>query len=206
MTLVAVVISDRPRDLYLNDCLDNLFTYLVADYEVHVVDDTAHELGMAGAVKDGWEWAIRQDCDYLLHIEEDFRLIDLPLRAMRYVLDMNPHLAQVVLKRQPWSNEEIAAGGQIEYSTSLGNIYTQRHGATGVDWVEHSTLFSVNPCLIPRRTLDLEWSSSHPGGVERAITEACETAGMRFAYYGHRTDPPRCEHVGHVRASTGWRW
>ena len=202
MTVVAVVISDRPRDLYLNDCLDNLFAYLVADYEVHVVDDTAHEMGMAGAVKDGWQWAVRQNADYLLHIEEDFRLIDLPLRAMRQVLDLNPHLAQVVLKRQPWSNEERAAGGQIETNP---DAYVQRE-AGGLRWVEHATLFSVNPCLIPRRTLDLEWSPTHPGGVERAITEACEAADMHFAYYGHRTDPPRCEHVGHVRASTGWRW
>lgn len=204
MTTVCVVVSDRPPTLYLNGCLENLRDYLPVDMTPHVVDDTEHRLGMAGAVQAGFRWALEQDADFVAWIEEDFRLIDLPLRAMEWVLDKCPHLSQVVLKRQPWSAEEIAAGGQIE--TNPG-AYTQCSAfGRNVHWCEHSTLFSVNPCLIPRRTLELEWSPEHPGGVERAITEACQAAGMRFAYFGKLDEPSRCEHVGHIRASAGWRW
>ena len=202
MTTVAVIVSDRPPDLYLRDCHDNLNQYLPVDVHVHVVDDTEHRLGMAGAVRAAWAWALEQDADYLLHVEEDFRFIDLPLRAMQFVLERHQHLAQVVLKRQPWSDEEKRAGGQMETNPTA---YTQ-YGALGrnVHWVEHSTLFSLNPCLIPRRTLELAWE---PGGAgaERAITDACLAAGMRFAYYGKKDDPARCEHVGHIR-SPGYRW
>jgi hypothetical protein len=71
-------------------------------------------------------------------------------------------------------------------------------------WCEHETLFSLNPCLIPRRTLELAWESGSLG-AERAITDACAAVGLRFAYYGKKDDPARCEHVGHQRAA-GHRW
>lgn len=202
MTVVAAIISDRSPDLYLRGCHDNLNQYLPVDVRVHVVDDTEHRLGMAGAVRAAWAWALESDADYLLHVEEDFRFIDLPLRAMQFVLDRCPDLAQVVLKRQPWSDEEKRAGGQMETNPTA---YTECAAyGRNVWWVEHSTLFSLNPCLIPRRTLELEWT---PGGngAERAITDACLAAGMRFAYYGKKDDPARCEHVGHIR-SAGYRW
>ncbi len=205
--MIAVAfISDRGA-LYLPDCIDSFLTYAPEAQALKVIDDSDHLLGMAGAVRAAWDWALELGADYLFHVEEDFRFTaPVPLAEMVYILDLCPYLAQTVLKRQPWSNEEKAYGGQIEYSSSLGNVYTQRHGCTGIDWVAHSTLFSMNPSLIPRRTLELAWSTQHPGGVERAITEACKNAAMYFAYYGKKDDPPRCEHVGHVRASTGWRW
>jgi len=201
--IVCAVISDRPPELYLNDCLENLRSYLPSDVPVDVIDDTAHKLGMAGAVQAGFKWALDAAADYVLWVEEDFRLIDLPLDGMRYVLERNPHLSQVVLKRQPWSREEVAAGGQIE--TNPG-AYSQHQGyGRNVSWVEHSTLFSLNPCLIPRRTLELGWPSGPLGvGNESGMTQRCLDAGMRFAYYGKLDDPARCEHVGHIRGS-GWR-
>ena len=201
--IVCAVITDRPPELYLYDCLRNLAGYLPTDMLIHEVDDSAHKLGMAGAVQEAWTWALDKGADYLLHVEEDFRFIDLPLRAMQYVLERCPHLAEVVLKRQPWSDEEKRAGGQIETNPTA---YTQHQGyGRNVAWVEHSTLFSLNPCLIPRRTLELGWPSGPLGvGNESGMTKRCLDAGMRFAYYGKIADPPRCEHVGHQR-SNGWR-
>ena len=126
MTTVAVIVSDRPPDLYLRDCHDNLNQYLPVDVHVHVVDDTEHRLGMAGAVRAAWAWALEQDADYLLHVEEDFRFIDLPLRAMQFVLERHQHLAQVVLKRQPWSDEEKRAGGQMETNPTVHPVWGAR--------------------------------------------------------------------------------
>lgn len=199
--IVACFISDR-RDLYLSACQKSFWEHVpygLIKY-FNVVDDRHHELGMAGAAKKAWTWALGIGADYLFHIEEDFVFDDglVPIALMRKVLDDNPHLAQVVLKRQPWSDAEKAAGGQME--TNIG-AYTQRDG-----YVEHDTLFSLNPCLIPRRTLELDWPTGHPGGAERSITEECQAAGMRFAYFGNIEDKPRCSHVGHQRAESGWRW
>lgn len=202
MNVVCVVISDR-GNLYLPGCLDSLDQHLPPHIPRIVVDDSDHELGMAGAVQKGWAEALGRGADYVLHVEEDFRFLDLPLDQMRWILDRCPHLAQVVLKRQPWSAEEHAAGGQMETNPTA---YTQMRGlGHDVWWCEHQTLFSLNPSLIPRRTLELGWPSGPLGvGNESGMTKQCLDRGMSFAYYGKRDDPPRCEHVGHQR-STGWR-
>lgn len=192
----AVFISDR-GDLYLPDCVASFQEMNAASgVPTYTVDDRAHRLGMAGAVREAWQWALDNDFDYLLHVEEDFRFHRLPLKGMQRILETQPHLAQVVLKRQPWSIEERAAGGIIERHPG---DYTQ-HSDGELLWVEHERIFSLNPCLIPRRVLELGW----PDENEAGMTQRCSMAGYRFAFYGHRQDPPRVEHVGSVRGE-GWR-
>jgi len=199
---VVAFISDR-GDRYLPECLGSFCKHAPRVASTRVIDDSDHQLGMAGAVQAAWQWALEEDADFLFHVEEDFRFdAHLPLYKMAAILNAQPHLAQLVLKRQPWSDAEKVAGGQIETNP---DAYTQREDAwSGLEWVEHETLFSLNPCLIPARTLRLKWASGGLG-AERAITDACLAAGMRFGYYGNRYDPPRCEHVGHQR-SAGHRW
>jgi hypothetical protein len=201
--IAAVFVSDR-GDLYLPGCQKSVMAQpewgYVSDWKV--IDDSAHELGMAGAVRAAWDWALWSDCDYLLHVEEDFEFYDLPLLGMREVLERNPHLASVTLKRDPWSHIELMAGGQME---TAPHLYTQ-HERHGMQWVEHEWLFSLNPTLIPRRTLELGVPEENVRGFEAEMRERCLDAGLRFAYYGHRDDPPRCVHRGVQRATDGWRW
>ena len=200
--IVAAFISDR-GDLYIDDCLASFQEHVDLDLiSAHeVFDDSDHTLGMAGNVQRGFEWALKMDCDYVLWIEEDMRFIrHVPLKQMRSILDTHEHLAQVVLKREPWSSEEIAAGGQMETAPHLYQQCSDAHHS----WMEHRTLFSMNPSLIPREVLEMGWLPG-PGGVERSITDACFDVGYSFAYYGRRHDPPYVRHVGHIR-SVGHRW
>lgn len=202
--IAAVFVSDRPADLYLKECMASVMRQpdwdLISDYTV--IDDREHKLGMAGAVAAGFDWAMWTDCDFVLWIEEDFEFYRLPLLGMREVLERNPHLASVVLKRDPWSHIEHMAGGQIEVAPHL---YTQRE-RDGMQWVEHEFLFSLNPCLIPRKVLELGVPESNERGFEAEMRDRCIDAGLRFAYYGHRDDPPRCKHIGAQRGGAGWRW
>ncbi len=201
--IVAAFISDR-GDLYLPGCRASFLEHLepgIIEQSV-VINDEQHRLGMAGAVRAAWEWALETGADYLFHVEEDFLFErPIPLLDMAALLDRNPHLAQVVLKRQPWSDPEKAAGGIIEMNPDAyhdcfdGSFW----------WTEHETLFSMNPSLIARRTLELEWDVANPGGVERAVTDACHDKGLKFAYYGRKSYRPRCAHVGYQR-SAGYRW
>jgi hypothetical protein len=188
----------------LRDCIAAFENYvdlsLVSAHEVFY--DLEHEHGMAGNARRAFEWACDLDADFLLHIEEDMLFErPVPLREMRDVLHDHPHLAQVVLKRHPWSPEEQAAGGQIETNRKA---YTQCSDVKH-SWVEHQTLFSVNPCLIPRDVLELDWIDTG-GGIERSITDACLAEGLSFAYYGRVEDAPYVRHVGALRGGTGWRW
>lgn len=188
-------ITDR-GDKYLPGCIDSLH-YLQGSYAAHVVDDRDHKLGMAGAVRTAWDWAIDRDLDYLIHMEEDFRLVAPfdPTEAIR-VLNNDLRLAQVVLKRQPWSPEEHAVGGIIECHPE---DYTD-HQDGDLRWVSHQRIFSLNPCLIPRHVLEVGW----PDGNEAEMTSNLVALGYRFAFLGSTTDPPRVEHVGYER-SPGWR-
>jgi hypothetical protein len=202
--IVAAFISDRPKELYLDQCRAAFEQYV--DFTLisaqQVFYDLDHEHGMAGNALRAFDWALEMDADYLLHIEEDMLFErPVPLREMRDVLYDHEHLAQVVLKRHAWSTAEMAAGGQME--TNLA-AFTQCSD-TKHSWVEHSTLFSVNPCLIPRDVLELKWHGGE-GGLERSLTDACLAEGLSFAYYGRIDDPPYVRHVGHVRGGDGWRW
>lgn len=190
----AAFVSDR-GPLYLPGCAAS-FDGRVTGFNVgcHVVDDSAHALGMAGAVRAAWAWALDEaKVDYLFHVEEDFRFVaPLDLQAVATALDHHRHLAQLVLKRNPWSPEERAAGGIIECAPEQ---YVDEDG-----WVEHRRIFSLNPCLIPRRVLELGW----PDGNEAEFTQRCLDAGYSFGFLGARNDPPLVEHVGMVRGE-GWR-
>lgn len=191
--IVAVFISDR-GDTYLPGCLSSFVEYVEpVTKDLTVIDDRDHLLGMAGAVRAGFEWALSTEADYVWWVEEDFVFErPVPLTDMADVLDNNPHLAQLCLKRQPWSSEEKAAGGIVER-------FPERYDDWG-QWTEHDEVFSLNPCLIPRRVLELGWSDDN----ERGFTKKCRDAGYRFAFWGAKFAPPMVTHVGKVRG-TGWR-
>jgi hypothetical protein len=190
-----VVVSDR-GDLYLPECLANLNDVLPWTPTI-VINDEAHRLGMAGAVRAGMREALDENWEYVLWVEEDFRFNERPpMEEMRTILDAAPHLAQVVLKRQPWSFEEHEAGGIVEMTPSA---YTDL-SLSGIHWLEHQRIFSLNPCLIPRPILQRGW----PDGNEAEQTELLVSRGFHFAMYGKREDPPLVTHVGHERGQ-GWR-
>lgn len=190
-----VVVSDR-GDLYLPDCLDNI-NDLLPEAEVLIVDDCDHKMGMAGAVRCGMEMVLAAGFENALWVEEDFRFNRRPpIEKMREILDRSPQCAQVVLKRQPWSVEEEQAGGIVEMNPHdyLDSPYEDIH------WLVHTRIFSLNPCLIPRRILELGYPDSNEAGQ----TERLVARGFHFAVYGRRDDPPLVTHVGHERGH-GWR-
>lgn len=194
MNVALCVISDR-ADLYLPQTLDSLRTYLpIGCDHMILVDDRDHRLGLAGAVNEAWS-NVPPETDYIWHHEEDFLLTaPVDIAGMASVLEEHRDLAQLVLKRQPWSPTEVHAGGIIEEHPA---DYTDRE-TLGYPWVEHRRIFSLNPCLIPRRVFEQGW----PAGNEAEQT--IRFMGKRFGFWGKREDPPHCFHVG-ARRSVGWR-
>lgn len=189
--VALVVISDRPADLYLNRCLMSLKRF--ADYpfcQKVLIRDEAHDFTASGAVNEAWS---RVDSDAVLHVEEDFLLTEpLDIEAMLTVLDAEPNLASLCLLRQPWSQPEHQAGGIIPlYAEHMTDRET-----LGYPWVEHDCFFSLNPSLVPRRVFE----GGFPEGSEPAMTERLLAQGYRFGYWGARTDPPRCLHIGELRS------
>lgn len=194
--MIAVVVAGYRGDLYIPGCLDSIDRWVPSDFVrwKRVIHDDAHA-GMAANVQAGFDWALSTDAEFVFWVEEDFRFFQpVPMAAMVALLRAHKHLAQIVLKRNPWSAEEKAAGGQIEVSP---DEYTQQFGH-----VEHRRLFSLNPSLIRREVLELGWPAGPIGiGNESGFTARCLDAGYSFAYYGRKDAPPLCEHVGHIRGS-----
>lgn len=187
MSIDLVVISDR-GDRYLPQCLASLEEHLDFPFAKRiVVADPDHRYTASGAVRVAWE---QVTSDFVWHMEEDFLLTErVDIESMARVLDEHEDLAHLVLKRQPWSQPEIDAGGIIE---QYPQDFTDRDG-----WVEHRKFFSLNPCLVPRRVYELGF----PEGSEPAVTEMLLGKGFYFGYWGKREDPPRCLHIGEVRAA-----
>ena len=222
MKSALVVITDGRRQ-YVTQCIESAQSNLKGDF-VHLfiindADDDAYAAflevqfpaftiihhderrGLSGAVRSAWETALVTGADYIFHLEDDFifnRKINVD--KMIRLLHCEPHLAQVLLKRQPWNDEEIAAGNIIQ---AYPDEHTD-HSCPSGNWVEHRRLFSFNPFIAPRHVLELALAES-ANTLERGVTDTLLKHDYSFAYYGKRDDEPRCHHIGDQRSS-GYKW
>lgn len=165
--------------------------------------------GFGGAIRCSWEWLKRHTaCDYVFHLEEDFTFTrDVDLDAMADCLAVHRHLLQLVLKRQPWNAEERTAGGIIEQHP---DDYEQRID-NGWSWVEHRRFWSTNPHLTRMRLVrTAQWptGTESEGRFTHALLAAdrdeVPASELRFAFWGHRNDPPWATHIGDERTGFGY--
>lgn len=197
--LGAIIIDDSANPDYA--------AYLDEAYSSFRILHHSERLGLGGAVRSAWMAAMATPCKYVVHWEDDFVAHEsIDLNAMGRLLDAQPHLAQLVLKRWPWSDAEKAVGGQIEVAP---DEYDDCFSDDG-DWVEHRTdgqslhVFSFNPCLISRKAIEVALATAE-NFLEQGVTDALLRAGYRFGYWGRRQDPPTVEHIS-ISRSAGYRW
>lgn len=216
----ALVVTSHRGDLYLPSSLATWQACLPWDrFEQRVlVDDSAsgnrcvvqdefdltsyhpERTGLSATVWDAWmETGAHPEITHVFHLEEDFQLTEpVDLDALADVLDEYGNLAQMVLKRQPWSPEEQAAGGIVERFPDEYVQVDEPH-----PWLQHRRIFSLNPCLIPARVVRAGW----PAGNEAEQTDRLLVDGAVFGMWGRRDDPPRCLHVGTEggMGTPGWK-
>lgn len=186
-----VIVNDCPGNPEHEAWIDSL------GFDVHLRPHS-NRRGFAGAIRAGWD-TIGEDTDYVFHLEDDFvftRHVD--LLAIARVLRDHPHLVQMALRRQPWNENEIAAGGVIEANPDQ---YSDR--SDGFNWwLEHRMFFTTNPSLYPRRISTRGWPDvPNSEGIFSHILFADPT--LHSAYWGKREDPPWVLHIGVARAGTG---
>ncbi len=145
--------------------------------------------GMAGAVNAAWERASYYDVDYSLHLEEDFTIdARLPISEAVYALEHDQSIAQMLFQRQPISDPEVQGG-----SVAAGFPDLVDKGTYGV----HSHIFSLNPCLIPRRILAMGWDTNNEAGMTERLLDLTYQFGVWL-------DGPLVTHIGAGR-SEAWR-
>lgn len=162
-------------------------------------DIQSHEInkGLSGSINTGWK-SLEGKVDYIFHLEEDFTFnVDIPVDQMLLILLSNPDLSQIALLRQPWNESESAAGGIVEQNHSL---YSDKKTA-GLNWLEHSNLFTLNPCMYSKNIISNGWPD---GGGEREFSDILLSNGKKFGFFGKRGATPLVHHIGAHRAG-GWK-
>lgn len=158
--------------------------------------------GFGGAIRFMWKYLAAWDTnEYVFHCEDDFlfnREVD--VAAMCGLLRAHPSLVQIALRRQPWNDEERAAGGMIE-----------RHPDAFVEcewgpqeYLIHREWFTTNPCVYRRSLCSRGWpDAAQSEGQFGAILKA-ESVAPPFAFWGARSDEPWITHIGKERVGSGY--
>lgn len=187
--MIHTVICGNDRPVYRAKCIASLVEYVRLPFTI--CNDDTHA-GMAANVQKGFDLFLKTDADYVLWVEEDFIWLRRPpLEQAVEILDSHPKIAQMLFQRQPLAPAEIAAGsviGGMDGAVNRG------------DWWEQQHIFSLNPCLIPRRVVELGWPAGPLGvGNETGMTHKLLDAGFSFGVW----DGQYVEHIGAERGP-GW--
>lgn len=181
--------------------------FLAATYPQFELITTAGRSGFGAAIDSAWSRLAYGDESLVFHLEDDFlfnRPVDLADLAL--VLDAHPHLAQLALRRQPWNDEERAAGGIVE---RFPDAYTDVHHGQFA-WLEHRLFFTTNPCLYRSNLCRRRWPAGGQSegrfslGLVADGTAEASPAAVRFGFWGARDSGEWVEHIGAVRAGTGY--
>jgi hypothetical protein len=146
-----------------------------------------------------WTTNLEFNSEYILLLEDDFFLLeDIDCDRMIQILENNNEMLELSLKRQAWSQEEIAAGGMIE------RIYTDSKFVQHDGWFKHKEFFTTNPSIINinrlRKYAKLVYDT------DELISEAefgsrlfNNNPTMYCAFLGNIFDSHKVEHIGHIR-------
>lgn len=197
MSVCLVAIGDG-RDEYHDRSWASL-KEMVPDVDYTVsIDDRAHELGFAGAIRAGWRLALETDATHVIHAELDFvYLHPVPLASMVATLQTHPYLVQLALLRGPVNDAERAAGGVLEQHP---DDYTRVETAKAV-WREHRRHVTTNPAVWPRWVIERSWPQINNSEGHFGVRLFAEDPDRRAAYWGDRVD---IQHIGDIRAGTGY--
>lgn len=224
--MIALLVMTDGRDEYLDRCLtqpmDNLVGFgLVTEWWMH--DDTGDEAyrsalavrypshtplhegprrGFGGAIGHAWE-RLRQesDAEFILHLEADFLFTkEVDLAALVDVLRARPYLTQMALRRQPWNEQERAAGGVVEQHP---DDYTEAH-CHAEAWLEHRRFWTTNPCLYRRSLCERGWPSGANSEGHFGVSLFAEDPARRSAFWGARDSGVWVTHIGAERVGHGY--
>ncbi|MGE0138653.1 MAG: hypothetical protein AB7R77_12600 [Ilumatobacteraceae bacterium] len=178
----------------------NYRRWLQRTYPDFDVISTPGRSGFGGAIRSAWAHLRTLSAPFLYITEDDFVIQEpIRLREMIAVLDVAPNVVQLVLKRQPWNAEEIAAGGIVEKDP---DDYTEA-GVYGYTYTVHRRFFSTNPYLARRSLLEHNWPTG-PQSEGHFTHQLLVDRDLRFAFWGAKYARPAVEHIGAQRVGIGY--
>lgn len=200
-SLLANVRGPITHQVIHDDSGDPVYQHwLRATFPAFEVIHTPKRSGFGGAYANAWRYLAALPQRYVFSVEDDFtynRPVD--LLAMAEVLDWYPHLVQVALRRQAWNDQEKAAGGVVEQHPG---DYTDHQDGDN-HWLEQRRFFTTNPSLFRTELCHAGWPTvQHSEGV--LTHRLLDDPGIRFAFWGRRSDDPWVTHIGEHRNGMGY--
>jgi hypothetical protein len=207
----AMVTGPITRRVIHDDSGDDGYrAWLRATYPGYELVTTPARSGFGGAYASAWAHMAKGPERLTFGLEDDFLITrSIDLAEMAAVLDANPHLLQMALRRQPWNDVERAAGGVVEQRPGA---FTEVQDEAGRAWLEHREWLTTNPSLYRRSLCAMGWPDvprsegefthyllRHGTWVERVLPDA-----VRFGYWGSRDSGVWCQHTGHERVGHGY--
>lgn len=190
----VIVIDDSQNPGYSSWLAERFDRY--KSYLIHI---SVNKLGFCGAVNQGWR-SIRGDTTHVFHLEDDFEFLwPVEISLMATVLDANPNLVQMSLKRQPWSKTEIAEGDLV-WPHPENFIEVKSLGAV---WVEHREYFTTNPNIMRAEWVRQGWPSG-PECEGKFGLQLKANPLVKFGIWGPFGDSPKVHHIGQQRVGTGY--
>lgn len=181
--------------------------WLDAKYPGFAIFHNGARQGFAGAIQSGWHAINLIEAlphrggyrpDYIFHLEDDFLFNDsIDLDAIIEVMEANPRIAQMCLRRQPWGTEPKEGGFIAQWPERYNDCEMN-----GAHWLEHRNFFSTNPSLYPRRIIDYGWPDAPDS--EGKFGPKLWADDYVAAFWGKRGDPPRVHHIGNERVGNGY--
>lgn len=158
--------------------------------------------GFGGAYRSAWQWVAANVAEpFVFSTEDDFtynRPVD--LADLADVLDSQPNLVQLALRRQPWNDAERLAGGIVEQHPEA---YADIWDSAGRAWLEHRLFFTTNPSLIRTNLCAGGWPNvAHSEGI--FTHQMLRNTSARFGFWGARNSGEWVTHIGHERVGTGY--
>lgn len=199
MTFALFFITDG-RDEYHKHALASAKEMLPEPEYFIEVSDPEHELGFDGAIRKGWRRVLAEtDAEFIFHLEADFTFNrKVPVAEMAAVLKARPYLLQLALRRQPWNDQEKAAGGIVEMDSAS---YAEED-LNGWRWLEHTKFFTTNPSLYPRAVCEYGWPQGTESEGRFGIEIREDRPELRFGFWGAFDSGEAITHIGAERVGT----
>lgn len=185
--------------ILVDDSGDGLYSQYLLDLYGQNYSIISHQQnrGLSGSIRTLWSIARDIDVDYIFHLEGDFTFNEkIDIYNLHKIFGLEPHLAQIALKRQPVNHEEARYGGFMNMDPSA--YYDRFYPEINYHWVEHRKFFTLNPSLYPKWVIDLGWEI---GWGEKEFTDRLLADSLvKCGFYGKREDGPRVHHIGDSRS------
>jgi hypothetical protein len=157
-------------------------------------------LGFGGAINRAWRHVADGTEPFVFHLEDDFvfnRHIDVD--ELAGVMNAHPHIVQMALRRQPWNEQERAAGGIVQmWPDEYTEVAWRNHR-----WLEHRLFLTTNPALWRTSRCAQGWPDT--AGSERAYSDAVFTdSTLVSAFWGPRHSGEVVTHIGLQRVGRNY--